>query len=501
MNSRRMSPSKANLLASAMGSGRKAGGNRPTDFGDNLISNDDLVRIKSTMVQQSTANSPTELVLQIGRLRPDERSSDLLHSKVTDFFHRKGSTSLNKWQINGVVRKVLVNRVALTHDDIASLEKEIRRKETGLPGSKMSPVSSSTIKFRNVDVKNGGSSPLAANASRFVHQKRMSMDEQNDYTRINRNMSPISINQPNINDSILDELNVSNNRQQMRGSNNVPMAQMAGNQMRMSGASGLGQQMERKRAQAASALDNPYSNISTMKNTPVKEQSGNGRTSVGILPSLGPPIDGLPSLAEYGNNPHSNAHDSSLLQLKNKRTNRLVEEQNKMPRHKSSLQKQFHTEVISPVKQTPFVKLDYSMDIGGTSSPPKDHLQQVDQKKRFAANLAKKQTGYTLSSLPGGASGAKRTSQFRTVGTNSPIAHVNKGSSSAANRNGKSALNIREKPLVGQHRNSSLNTDQNNNYMSANQIAYGQKIPMVNQKELKYVLFKPETKQFDTEDA
>jgi len=35
----------------------------------------------------------------------------------------------------------------------------------------------------------------------------------------------------------------------MKGSsNNVPMAQMAGNQMRMSGASGLGREMERKRA-------------------------------------------------------------------------------------------------------------------------------------------------------------------------------------------------------------------------------------------------------------
>jgi len=72
----------------------------------------------------------------------------------------------------------------------------------------------------------------------------------------------------------------------------------------MSGASGLGQQMERKRAQAASALDNPYSNMRTLQNTPAKEVgSGNGRTSVGILPSLGPPIDGLPSLAEYGSNP------------------------------------------------------------------------------------------------------------------------------------------------------------------------------------------------------
>ena len=101
-----------------------------------------------------------------------------------------------------------------------------------------------------------------------------------------------------------------------------------------------------------------------------------------------------------------------------------------------------------------------------------------------------------------GGSGAKRVSQFRTVGLNSPIAHANKVSSSPANRNGnKSALNIREKPLVGQHRNNGLSSDQNNNYLSANQIAYGQKIPVVNQKELKYVLFKPETKNFDTEDA
>ena len=40
---------------------------------------------------------------------------------------------------------------------------------------------------------------------------------------------------------------------------------------------------------------------------------GNGRNSIGILPSLGPPIDGLPSLAEYGTNPTSNAVDSSLV--------------------------------------------------------------------------------------------------------------------------------------------------------------------------------------------
>ncbi len=43
----------------------------------------------------------------------------------------------------------------------------------------------------------------------------------------------------------------------------------------------------------------------------------------------------------------------------------------------------------------------------------------------------------------------------------------------------------------------------NSNYVSANQIAYGgsANIPVVSQKELKYVLFKPEAKNFDTEDA
>ena len=33
-----------------------------------------------------------------------------------------------------------------------------------------------------------------------------------------------------------------------------------------------------------------------------------------------------------------------------------------MPRHKSSLAKQFHTELVSPVKQSPYVKLDYTSD-------------------------------------------------------------------------------------------------------------------------------------------
>ena len=172
----------------------------------------------------------------MGRLRPEERSSEYLHSKVTDFFYRKGQTSLNKWQINQIVRNALSNRVALTHDDINTLEAEIRRKETGLPGSKMSPVSSSQIKLRNnIDikmsgqmpkVKNGGSSPLAANAQRFVHHKQMSI---NDMSMSNQMVS----NSGTINSSILQEFNQRQNgggASSLNASANMPIAKMAAQQ-------------------------------------------------------------------------------------------------------------------------------------------------------------------------------------------------------------------------------------------------------------------------------
>ena len=96
IESRRASPSKANLLAQAMSQGRNS--SRP---GEAAISMDELGRIKASIQQvQDTRMTETDLVLAISRLRPDERTSDLVHSKVSDFFHRKGETSLNKWQIN-----------------------------------------------------------------------------------------------------------------------------------------------------------------------------------------------------------------------------------------------------------------------------------------------------------------------------------------------------------------------------------------------------------------
>ena len=77
-------------------------------------------------------------------------------------------------------------RVSVTNEDILKLEDAIRRKETGLPGSKMSPKTSSTkmaSRFERMPNSrmNGGSnasSPLAMNAERALHhQKRASMGD------------------------------------------------------------------------------------------------------------------------------------------------------------------------------------------------------------------------------------------------------------------------------------------------------------------------------------
>ena len=54
---------------------------------------------------------------------------------VTDYLYAKGKTSLNKWQVNAVVRNVLAHRLAVNHNDIQKIEAEILRKETGLPGT------------------------------------------------------------------------------------------------------------------------------------------------------------------------------------------------------------------------------------------------------------------------------------------------------------------------------------------------------------------------------
>ena len=66
-----------------------------------------------------------------------------MQSRITDYFYTKGETSLNNWQINAIVRQVMVARVTVTHDDLKVLETLIRRKETGLPGANVSPTKGS----------------------------------------------------------------------------------------------------------------------------------------------------------------------------------------------------------------------------------------------------------------------------------------------------------------------------------------------------------------------
>ena len=66
----------------------------------------------------------------------------------------------------------MAGRVSVTHEDLIELDKQIRLKETGLPGSlsKNSPRSGA-----NRLQKLGSNSPLAANAKRSIHHPRDSM--------------------------------------------------------------------------------------------------------------------------------------------------------------------------------------------------------------------------------------------------------------------------------------------------------------------------------------
>ena len=79
-------------------------------------------------------------------------------------------------------------------------------------------------------------------------------------------------------------------------------------------------------------------------------------------------------------------------------------EANRLPRHKSSLAKQFNDEVVSPVKKG-HVKLDYNVNTKDyTSLTPGQNVEpmiRMSQEKKFAANFAKKATNYTLSSMKG----------------------------------------------------------------------------------------------------
>ena len=90
---------------------------------------DDIERIRKSAYQHDIGGTtkpklmtPTDLILEISRLSPSERNSNLIHSRITEYFHKLGRTGLNKWQINAVVRQVMATRVSVTHEDLMNLE-------------------------------------------------------------------------------------------------------------------------------------------------------------------------------------------------------------------------------------------------------------------------------------------------------------------------------------------------------------------------------------------
>ena len=87
------------------------------------MTGNELARIKSTIHSSKPMGkqTATDLVLDIQRLRPEDRNSDIVINRVTDYFHKKGETSLNKWQINAIVRQTMATRVSVSHDDLAML--------------------------------------------------------------------------------------------------------------------------------------------------------------------------------------------------------------------------------------------------------------------------------------------------------------------------------------------------------------------------------------------
>ena len=160
-----------NSLAAAMrhNSGGRLSSHRKLKD-DSSLTIDDIDRIRKSAYQRVNESeggagigglknrlSPTDLILEISRLSPSERSSNLIHSRITEYFHKLGRSSLNKWQINAVVRQVMATRVSVTHEDIHNLEEHIRRKETKLPGSKLS------LKLR------GNSNDSGTNNSNYRH--------------------------------------------------------------------------------------------------------------------------------------------------------------------------------------------------------------------------------------------------------------------------------------------------------------------------------------------
>ena len=100
----------------------------------------ELNRIRGTVQATNMSGrqmSATDLILAVSRLLPEDRTPETVQNHISSFFLNKGETSMNKWQINSIVRQHMGTRLAVNHEDISTLNEIIRRKETGLPGTKV----------------------------------------------------------------------------------------------------------------------------------------------------------------------------------------------------------------------------------------------------------------------------------------------------------------------------------------------------------------------------
>ena len=122
-----------------------------------------------------------------------------------------------------------------------------------------------------------------------------------------------------------------------------------------------------------------------------------------------------------------------------------------MPRHKSSIGKQFTDEVLSPVKQPPLKLGPDSPETSKslhtlTANKRVESLTTLDNKKRYAANNQMNGGQYAnLSSLS--INDGKQSRQFHTVGANSPIRSNEPGQAAYENYLGGATPGNRPQPM------------------------------------------------------
>ena len=363
---------------------------------DNQLTLNELDRIRNSVNPQGLAAdgagrggsvekaTPTDIVLEISRLNPNERNSNLVHSRLTEYFFKQGRTGLNKWQINAVVRQVMASRVSVTHEDIHHLEQAIRLKETKQPGgSKLSLNhqrnnsgasllrNNSKNRFEVKSVKNGHlpsilklNSPMNQNrqsknmelpqhnnrnSAREIYLGNGSENNEYDGTFKVMDVSQVLIdeqnrnlyNQQNLQKKHNGIFTVKNQREDIHDYNS------GGVQIRNNGSLGNLYGSFKDQHNRANSGNNAYPN----QDADQQQLPTIKRNSIGILPSMNnlpsPKKGELPSLAEYGVNPKSFTMDSSIVQLKRRKASRLQEEAQRQPPRKSSLEKQFTDEVLT----------------------------------------------------------------------------------------------------------------------------------------------------------